>query len=165
MRWFKGIQREVLLLIVFALLMWETRTVSAASWVEFHPPSAAAGEVVEARAYGFPASSSLAVFLAPKAVANSIQTPDDARLIPLGKLTVAQSNEGRLRFVVPNLSPAVYQGLIHCESCASTRLLPGDYFRITAPVWQSVGIVATVAGLFLIAVSVWRRHLHQIHFQ
>jgi len=156
-------------LIGLALALVGISTVWAAIWVEFHPSSAPPGATVEVRGYGFPPSSPLAVFLAPKDVVDAITSSEDSRLISIGVMTANQTGEGRMRFVVPDLSPGTYQGLIHCEPCArysfGRTMAPGEYFSITPTLLpesgkdpassELKGIFAALVGLLLVAAGLW----------
>ena len=84
-------------------------------------------------------------------MADSITSSQDSRLIPVGVLTANQAGESRMVFVVPDLPPGTYQGLIHCEPCArysfGRTMLPGEYFSVTPTALPETGVVPTYSEL------------------
>jgi hypothetical protein len=90
------------------------------------------GALLQARRRGETKRWPLRVFMVAKADADSIRSTRDARLTPLGRLTVDPKGNGRLRFDTPNLPPGDYATLIYCRSCVrysnGRALLPGGPF-------------------------------------
>ena len=64
------------------------------------------------------------VFMAPEAGAETIRSVRDRRLVPVGRLAVDRSGNGRLRFAVPKLAPGDDGTFIHCPRCKGRALLP-----------------------------------------
>lgn len=117
---------------------------NAALWLLFSRTTAEPGDTVVVRTGGRGALLvakrrgdlrrwPLRVFAVSKADAESVRSPRDARLSPLGRLSVDRNGDGRLRFVVPNLPAGDYTTLVHCVSCArysnGRTLVPGGPTR------------------------------------
>jgi len=104
--------------------------------------SAPAGARVTGRTGGEGAFASqvdpLTTYLVASAVADQVTTPDDARLVEIGRLVVDAGGNGQIAFVVPRLDPGPYAVMVHCPSCAVTSsgrtMLPVADFRVTASV-------------------------------
>jgi hypothetical protein len=160
----RSVKRILAITLGFGLALVGASTARAAIWVEFHPPSAAGGTTVEVRGYGFRPLQTLEVFLTPKDAADSITSPDDPRLIRIGVLTGNENGEGSFLFVVPNVPPGVYEGMIHCETCAPYSagriMVPGEYLTIVPPTMPKAGtmpsnsdfesVMQVIVGLSLI---------------
>lgn len=148
----------------------------AALFLTFSTTRAAPGTVVTARTGGAgalanipPGSPSLRVFLAPSDEADAITSPDDARLVFLGRLRVDEEGNGRLRFVVPDVPGGAYTTLTHCVPCApfsaGHELLPTGPFSTSFVVLGSdsgggvpvlpVALAAGGAGLLLVLGIGW----------
>ncbi len=98
---------------------------NAALWLEFSTTRAAPGTVVTATTIGSGAfadiprgSPPVRVFLI-RADHAGVTSPDDERLIPLGRLRVDAEGNGELQFTVPDVPPGDYTTLTHCAPCAS----------------------------------------------
>jgi hypothetical protein len=147
-----------LVLVGLWALFFAARPVLAAIWVVFDPPSAAPGARIQVHAYGFPASP-LTIFLVPKAIADSVTAPTDTRLIPIGNVVGDpqpgnHQGQATMRFVVPNLPPGDYVGLIHCDICAAYSsghvIVYGGEFQVTVPLPQTGSGMGGAALLFLL---------------
>jgi hypothetical protein len=118
------VRRLGILLAVTALAALAPASARAALFLMFTTTNAVPGTVVIARTGGDGAlsiasgSTGLRVFLAPAEQVDSISSPGDARLLPLGRLRVDENGNGHLRFVVPDVPPGDYVTLTHCVPCA-----------------------------------------------
>jgi hypothetical protein len=99
---------------------------SGALFLTFSTTRAGPGTVVTARTGGKGAlanipkgSTPLRVFLAPAREAARISSPDDGRLIALGRLLVDPKGDGSVRFTVPDVPPGRYTTITHCIPCAA----------------------------------------------
>lgn len=147
---------------------------SGAISVRFDPPSARPGAKVVGRTVDASmvmiTERRLALFLAPRDVADAITSPRDSRLTAIGELRGDPDDVGRLAFIVPELPPGPYEAVAHCRSCETTftigtlRVTPG-----AAPLpgtsgepeteatgsWLSPAVAATTAATVLVlAVTV-----------
>jgi hypothetical protein len=72
------------------------------------------------------------VFLVPAEHADEITSPDDGRLIGLGRMRIDEAGIGHLRFTIPRVPPGDYATLTHCVPCAASsagrELLPTGPF-------------------------------------
>jgi hypothetical protein len=79
--------------------------------------------------------STLRVFFAPARWSESIASPEDPRLVPLGGLVVDAAGTGKLAFTVPRVPPGAYAVLVECQPCAPHSagrvILPLADFRVT----------------------------------
>jgi hypothetical protein len=105
-------------------LAW-TGSASAALYLLFSTTRAPPGSLVTVRTAGEGAlpdipsgSPPLRVFLAPVDAAEQIQSPEDERLVLLGRLRVDREGNGNLQFRVPDVAPGEYVTLAHCVPCA-----------------------------------------------
>jgi|ERR671924_265787 hypothetical protein len=119
---------------------------SAALSLTFDRAAAAPGETVVARTAGKGAfaralratvrRSPPRVFLVDPAEAEQVRSPADARLVELGRLRIDRRGNGRLEFVVPDVSRGEYTTLIYCRPCArysdGRALLPAGQFEVVA---------------------------------
>lgn len=117
----------------------------------------------------------LSTYLVSQAAANQVTSPNDPRLIKIGRLVVDAARNGRITFVVPQIDPGRYVVMVECPSCAQfsagrTMLSVAD-FRVTAsppatdtepyrPVqgdgpWAVIG--AGVLGVAAVLVALRRR--------
>ena len=119
----------------------------------------------------------LATYLVASAAADHVTSPDDARLVDIGRLAVDADGNGRIAFVVPRLDPGPYVVMVHCPSCAAfsfgRTMLPVADFRVIPsapytdtgpsdlprlPVPGALGIVLIAAVIGVIALH--RRLAH-----
>jgi hypothetical protein len=115
-------------------------------------------------------------FMREDEMEEEITSPDDSRLILLGRLSVDADGSGRLRFTVPDVAPGLYQTVTHCVPCApysaGRELLPTGAFVVLPAPGQSEGLPVTpfligfgsgaamaVAGVLLLARRARRQRL------
>lgn len=103
----------------------------AAVWLSFDPPKGPPGTTVRAHTLG-PAmaqipSGSLSLFFAPKRIADSVESPRDPSLTPIGELRADDADVGRIVFTVPDLTPGRYMTVVYCESCGGTVFTIGPF--------------------------------------
>jgi hypothetical protein len=71
---------------------------------------------------------SLPLFFVPAGRADTVQSPSDPLLTPVGTLRVNSQGDGAGTIVVPKLPPGGYMVMAHCEPCAASsagrQLLP-----------------------------------------
>lgn len=63
-------------------------------------------------------SGRLLLFLVPADVADTIESPDDPRLVPIEDLVADAKEVGRVTFTVPDLSRGTYMTVAYCRECA-----------------------------------------------
>lgn len=105
-------------------VLW-TGSASAALFLLFSTTRAATGTLVTVRTAGegalpnVPAGSPpLRVFLAPADAADDIRSPNDRRLVLLGRLRLDGDGNGSLQFAVPDIPAGEYTTISHCVPCA-----------------------------------------------
>jgi hypothetical protein len=88
------------------------------------PASAPSGTEVDGRTAGSGAFTAgvepLRAFLLA-GTADAVTSPDDARLVEIGRLVVDAAGDGRISFRVPELEPSSYGVMVFCPSCAPTN--------------------------------------------
>lgn len=119
----RRVRTGAVLLASAALLLANSDSVWAAIWIRFEPRSAPPGALVRGKTAGpsmeFIPSGRLSLFLAPASEADSVKSPDDPRLVPIGDLVADAADVGRITFKVPNIPPGRYMTVAYCEECAS----------------------------------------------
>jgi hypothetical protein len=141
--------RPALALVVATLLLGVTiEQAHAAIWLHYMPAGGPPGTTVKARTVGASMSlipsGHLPVFLAPAAVADSIRSPGDPRLVSIGELVADNANVGHLVFVVPELRPGAYMTVAYCKPCGGTIFTIGP-FTVTPPLTARCAVAPTQA--------------------
>ena len=164
--------------VAAASLAWlfTAASVMAALFVVLDRTSAPAGARVTGTTAGHGAFARqvdpLATYLVASAAADHVTSPDDARLVDIGRLAVDADGNGRIAFVVPRLDPGPYVIMVHCPSCAAfsfgRTMLPVADFRVTPsapytdtgpsdlprlPVPGALGMVLIAAVIGVIALN------------
>lgn len=124
------------------------------------------------------ASETLRVFLAPVSEADAITSPDDRRLVLLGRLRIDDDGNGFLRFVVPDVPVGDYTTFTHCARCASgsagaellaTSPFPGSFVVLASQddSWITPLALGAAAATVLVGIAAaWtlRRRRSQTSF-
>lgn len=155
-----GAKRRLLVLLGLVLLVAVSPgTAWSSLFLTFSGTEAAPGDVVTVQTGGrwanMPASQKLRVFLARDDEAATITSPEDSRLIPLGRLTIDEEGYGYLRFRVPHVPADDYTTFVHCIPCASysagRELLragphPGSFVVLDRREWSPLVPIMLGAG-------------------
>lgn len=119
-RWFRFPTVLLISATMLGLVPWSA---VAAIWIRFEPRSAPPGATVRGTTLGgamaLIPSGRLSLFLVPSAVADTVESPEDPRLVPIGDLVADAREVGRVTFTVPNLSPGKYMTVAYCAECAT----------------------------------------------
>lgn len=83
-------------------------------------------------------SGRLSLFLVPATEADSVESPDDPRLTPIGELVADAKAVGRITFRVPDIPAGRYMTVAYCEECGNG----GTVFTV-GPLRVIVGSEAT----------------------
>jgi len=143
---------------------------SGALFVILEPTSGPPGTEVTGRTGGDGAFASqvdpLPTYLVAKAAADSVTSPEDPGLIPIGELIVDEGGNGRISFLVPQVEPGDYVVIAFCPSCAPFNagwtMAPVADFHVTSspPATDTVpvdparwpGLIALLAAQLLTVV-------------
>jgi hypothetical protein len=119
------------LAVAVVLLCVPVDRADAAIWLRYFPVGGPPGTRVEARtldaSMSLIATGRLPLFLAPADVADSIKSPTDERLVPIGELVADKAHVGHLVFVVPELRPGAYMTVAHCKPCGGSIFTVGPF--------------------------------------
>lgn len=147
--------------LVSLLAVWPA---SAALFVILEPTAGPPGTDVTGRTGGEGAFASqvdpLPAYLAAKAAADAVTSPDDPRLIGIGALDVDATGNGKITFRVPQVEPGDYVVIVSCPSCApfsaGRTIAPVADFRVTPSPPATDAIAVDPSGQFgPIAVIGW----------
>ncbi len=113
----------------------------------------------------------LPTYFVSQAIADSVTSPNDPRLVLVGQLQVDAHGDGIITFVVPSVPPGPFALMVSCPSCgpvsAGRVMLPVGEFQITSePADTAVahpGSPYTLLGVFFLVgagLSMLRFVLH-----
>ena len=115
-------------------------TTSASLFLILKPTSGLPGTEVAGRTSGSRAFAAqvepLRTFLVTRTAADSVTSPNDARLVGIGRLVIDAAGVGRISFLVPEVDPGDYTVVVFCPSCApfsaGRTMLPVADFTVTS---------------------------------
>lgn len=151
-------------------------TASASLWLILSQTSGPSGTVVTGHTGGNGAFlgpvDPLPTFFVSQAIADSVTSPDDPRLVLVGQMRVDANGDGRITFTVPSLPPGSYVLTAYCFPCAKYSIPAGRVmatvalFRITAgppntALAQPHSLI-TVLGVILLVGAVFLRFVMNV---
>jgi hypothetical protein len=150
--------------LILTLLL--TSAASASLFLVLTEASGPAGTVVRGHTRGNQAFaqqvSPLLAFFVDREAADSVNSPEDARLAHIGQLAVDARGNGTITFVVPSLPVGPYALMVYCPSCAQFSagrvMLSVADFTITpgspnTAFSRSGTLLATIVGVILVVGS------------